>query len=146
MTDEEKRVVKNEYEKRWVNHPNSDEFIAAVEARLSPKQHPKKGATCEVQLELSGPEGEALSKAWLAYSDGQGGATEYADGSGNVWRNSNYNKYHHREIPTAQNALKALTDELDNDEAIYSHDDQYLAGKAAACVVVRRLIANAETG
>lgn len=145
MTDEEKRVVKNEYEKRWVNHPNSDEFIAAVEARLSPNQHPKKGATCEVQLELNGPEGEALSKVWLAYSDGQGGATEYADGSGNVWRNSDYNKYHYREIPTARDALR-MVGELINKCACGSEDMDLMPGLERVHREIDHIIYTAETG
>ena len=134
MTDEERRVVKNEYEKRLANHPNSDEFIAAVEAKLSPK-HPPEGRICEVWMD---DEPHDMS---IRVANGKGRFFYLGAISGEVHKWD-----HYREIPTAKDALDALTDELDNDEAIYSHHEHYLAGKKAACVVVRRLIANAETG
>jgi len=54
--------------------------------------------------------------------------------------------HHYRVIPTAQDALDVLRTELDNDEAVYSHHEHYLAGKKAACVAVLRLIDNAQEG
>ena len=105
MTEEEKKAIKWTYEQLLEQaKPTADGFVAMVEAKLSPK-HPPKGAICEVRRWLSDA---LLSKAWVAYSDGQGGFTEYADGSGNVQRDFPHNEYHYREIPTAKDALGAI--------------------------------------
>ena len=116
MTDEEKRVVKNEYEKRWVNHPNSDEFIAAVEARLSPK-HPPKEAICEVWT------GNSPHQIRIATGTGRWVTEMCGDGISGE-------RDHYRVIHTAQDAQEVLEN----------------AGFRNAAAHVKHLIDNAETG
>jgi len=104
-----------------------------VEAKLSPK-YPPKGAICEVW-----DEGE--EERCVGIADGEGKFSESSNG-----RSIRIGWDHFRVIPTAEDALRALDEEIDDDACIYTHTAAYRDGIRAAMRSIQRIIDNAMEG